>query len=211
MRLFVRTTVLASTAAFAAAVGAVALAPMALAEEPAPAPSLGSAAMPDSPDLVVTVGATCAPFDDEAEADTAAFEIVVKNVGKGDAADVATNFAVLPDVPGVFNEKLIKAGEEVKYTVPSKDLEWVSRPAGAAVFSPQLDGNYADNVAFGMLSVDCVLSETAVARLCTPTGTQPCHYGEVFESSIDSPEAIDCPHGGVSIGWCSTPVDREEK
>nr|WP_296773696.1 Pro-kumamolisin, activation domain family protein [Rhodococcus sp. (in: high G+C Gram-positive bacteria)] len=160
MRRFARTTVLASTAALAAAVGAFALAPIAAAEEPDPAPSLGSAAMPDAPDLVVTVAATCAPFDDKAEADTAALEIVVKNVGKGDAANVATNFVVLPDAPGVFNEEKIGAGETVTYTVPSKDAEWVSRPGGAAVFSPQLDANYPDNIAFGVLSVDCVLAGT---------------------------------------------------
>ncbi|MDJ0395298.1 Pro-kumamolisin, activation domain family protein [Rhodococcus sp. G-MC3] len=164
MRPFARATVLASTATIAAAVGAFALAPIASAEEPVPPPALGSAAMPEAPDLVITVGAQCARFDDKAEADTAALEIVVKNVGKGAASMVATNFVVLPAAPGVFNEDKIDAGETVTYTVPSKDAEWVSRPAGAAVFSPQLDANYPDNVAFGLLNVDCVLAGTPAAE-----------------------------------------------
>lgn len=153
MRRFARTTVLASTAAIAAAVGAVALAPIASAEPEAVAP-LGSA-MPASPDLVVSVAAVCDPRDGDLGGDVAALKIDIDNVGKGDAADVATNFVVLPDAPGVFDEKIIKAGEGVTYTIPSKDDVWVSRPGGAAVFSPQLDANYPDNVAFGLLSIDC--------------------------------------------------------
>lgn len=154
MRRFVRTIVLASTAAIAAAVGAVALAPMASAQEdPAPMPFGSSAAQ--SPDLVVTIAAICDPRDGDLGGDVAALQIDVDNVGTGDASNVATNFAVLPGAPGVMNEKVIKAGEGLTYTIPSADEVWQSRPSGAAVFSPQLDANYPDNVAFGLLSVNC--------------------------------------------------------
>lgn len=154
MRRFARTTVLASTAAFAAAVGAVALAPIASAE-PEPAPPAFGSAMPESPDLVVTIAAVCDPRDGDLGGDVAALQIDVDNVGEGDASNVATNFAVLPDAPGVFNEEVIKAGEGVTYTIPSEAEVWESRAGGAAVFSPQLDANYPDNIAFGLLSVDC--------------------------------------------------------
>ncbi|SNT31562.1 hypothetical protein [Rhodococcoides kyotonense] len=155
MRRFARTTVLASTAAIAAAVGAVALAPIASAQEgEAPAPSPFGSSIPESPDLAVSIGTACVAREGE-EGLFAALTIDVENLGVGDAADVATNFAVFPDAPGVFNEELIEAGEKVTYTVPSELTEWVSRPGGAAVFSPQLDANYPNNIAVGLLSINC--------------------------------------------------------
>ncbi|WP_072803684.1 hypothetical protein [Rhodococcoides yunnanense] len=156
MRRFARTTVLASTAAIAATVGAVAFAPLASAEpDTAPAPAPFGSSQPTSPDLVVEIAAVCDPRDGDLGGDVAALRINIENTGSGDARDVTTNFAVLPEAPGVFGEKLIKAGEGVEYTIPSADEVWQSRPGGAAVFSPQLDGNYPDNIAFGLLSVDC--------------------------------------------------------
>ncbi|MBY6412201.1 Pro-kumamolisin, activation domain family protein [Rhodococcus sp. BP-252] len=155
MRRFARTTVMASTAVFAAAVGAVALAPVASAqEEEAPAPAPFGSSMPESPDLAVAIGTKCVPVEGK-EGLFAALTIDVENVGKGDAANVATNFAVFPDAPGVFNEEVIEAGEKVTYTVPSELTEWVSRPGGAAAFSPQLDAAYPNNIAVGLLSINC--------------------------------------------------------
>ena len=154
MRRFARISVMASTAAFAAAVGAVALAPVSSAQEEAPAPMAGSS-VAESPNLIVSIAAVCDPRDGDLGGDVAALQIDIDNEGVGDARDVTTNFAVLPDAPGVMNEKLIKAGEGVSYTIPSKDEVWQSRPSGAAVFSPQLDASYPDNIAFGLLSVDC--------------------------------------------------------
>ncbi len=162
MRQFARITVLASTIAIAAAVGAVELAPIASAQDEAPAPvtPFGSS-MQQSPDLVVTLGTVCVAKDvKDAESEkVAALEIVVENVGAGDATLVAGNYAVVPDAPGVINEDSIAAGSKVTYTIPSELTEWVSRPGGVAVFSPQLDANYANNFAVGLLSVDCAPEE----------------------------------------------------
>ncbi|WP_186628729.1 Pro-kumamolisin, activation domain family protein [Rhodococcus sp. BP22] len=156
MRHIARATVLASTAAIAAAMGAVVLAPMASAEPEAPASPFGSS-VAESPDLVVTIGTTCVAKDDkkpEGEK-VGALEISVENVGKGAASAVSVNYAVLPDVNGAATVEKVDPGKTEKVIVPSGATEWVSRPGGVAVFSPQLDANYSNNVAVGLLSVDC--------------------------------------------------------
>lgn len=157
MRHIARATVLASTAALAAAMGAVVLAPIASAEpEEAPASPFGSS-VAESPDLVVTIGTACVAKDEkkpEGEK-VVALEISVENLGKGAASAVSVNYAVLPDVNGAATVEKIDPGKTEKVIVPSGATEWVSRPGGVAVFSPQLDANYSNNVAVGLLGVDC--------------------------------------------------------
>lgn len=156
MRRFARTTVLASTAAIAAAVGAVALAPIASAE-PEPAPPAFGSSLPESPDLVVSLGTSCVDKDAEKpeEGKVVALEVTVKNVGEGVASAVSVNYAAIPLPNGAVTEDKIEPAGEFKAVVPSGDVEWVSRPTGAAVFSPQLDANYPDNIAVEFLSQDC--------------------------------------------------------
>ncbi len=154
MRRTVRTTVLASTAAIAAAVGAVAMAPIASAQEEDPGPMPFGSAQLQSPDLVLSLDAVCAaPAEDEPL--VAALRIDIENVGADAASTVSTNYGFAPDVTGVMPEEVIDPGVTVSYTVPSGVTVWNNTIAGAAVFSPQLDANYLDNFAVEMLSVDC--------------------------------------------------------
>ncbi|MGA9872191.1 MAG: Pro-kumamolisin, activation domain family protein [Rhodococcus sp. (in: high G+C Gram-positive bacteria)] len=156
MRRTVRTSILASTAAIAAAVGAVALAPIASAQEEAPAPILGSAEM-ESADLVVSLGTTCVnkTADKPADGQVVALQVTVKNVGKGAASAVSVNYGAIPVPMGAVTEDKIEPATEFTATVPSGDVEWVSRPTGAVAFSPQLDANYPDNIKVEFLSRDC--------------------------------------------------------
>lgn len=154
MRRTVRTTVLASTAAFAAAVGAVAMAPIASAQDEDPGPVPFGSSQLQSPDLVVSLEAVCAPPAED-EPLVAALRIAVENVGPEAASTVSTNYGVAPDLTGMMPEDVIDPGETVTYTIPSGVTAWNNNIAGAAVFSPQLDVNYPDNFAVEMLSVDC--------------------------------------------------------
>lgn len=154
MRRTVRTTVMASTAAIAAAVGAVALAPIASAQEEEPGPVPFGSSQLQSPDLVVSIDAVCAPPAED-EPLVAALRIAVENVGPEAASTVSTNYGVAPDLTGVVPEEVIDPGETVTYTIPSGATVWNNNIAGAAVFSPQIDVNYPDNFAVEMLSIDC--------------------------------------------------------
>ncbi|WP_230595493.1 MULTISPECIES: Pro-kumamolisin, activation domain family protein [Nocardiaceae] len=160
MRRFARTTVLASTAVFAAAVGAVALAPIASAEPEPTAPEFGSS-VAESTDLVVTLGTTCVDktADKPEDGKVVALEVTVKNVGESDAANVSVNYGAIPAPAGAVTEDKIVKGEDATITVPSGDAAWVSRPAGAVAFSPQLDANYVDNVKVEFLTLDCSPAE----------------------------------------------------
>ena len=158
MRRLARTSILASTAALAAGIGAVVLVPMASAEEPAtePAMPLGSAVL-ESPDLVVTMAAVCdTTVKDAPEGGVVALQLKVDNKGKDDASNVNVNYGALPGVQGQNNEKTIKAGEAATYTVPSVDREWVARPAGAAAFASALDADFMNNITAGLLSYSCI-------------------------------------------------------
>ena len=157
MRRLARTSILASTAALAAGIGAVVLVPMASAEpETEPAMPLGSAVI-ESPDLVVSMAAVCDTKADKApEGGFAALEVKVTNKGEDDASNVNVNYGALPGVQGQNNEKTIKAGEAATYTVPSTDREWVARPAGAAAFASALDADFMNNITAGLLSVNCI-------------------------------------------------------
>lgn len=160
MRRFARTTVLASTAVFAAAVGAVALAPIASAEPEPTAPEFGSS-VAESTDLVVTLGTKCVDKDDKKPEDgkVVALLVKVKNAGASDAANVSVNYGAIPAPAGAVTEDKIEKGDEIEAIVPSSDVEWVSRPAGAVAFSPQIDANYADNVKVEFLTLDCSPAE----------------------------------------------------
>ncbi|MCZ4517861.1 Pro-kumamolisin, activation domain family protein [Rhodococcus ruber] len=158
MRRLARTSILASTAALAAGIGAVVLVPMASAEEPVtePAMPLGSAVI-ESPDLVVTMAAVCdITVKDAPEGGVVALQVKVDNVGADDASNVNVNYGALPGVQGQNNEKTIKAGESATYTVPSVDREWVARPAGAAAFASALDADFMNNITAGLLSYSCI-------------------------------------------------------
>ncbi|MDI9894422.1 Pro-kumamolisin, activation domain family protein [Rhodococcus sp. IEGM 1381] len=155
MRRLARTSILASTAALAAGIGAVVLVPMASAE-PEPAMPLGSAVL-ESPDLVVTMAAVCdTTAEDAPEGGVVALQVKVDNKGTDDASNVNVNYGALPGVQGQNNEKTIKAGEAATYTVPSVDREWVARPAGAAAFASALDADFMNNITAGLLSHSCI-------------------------------------------------------
>lgn len=157
MRRTVRTIVLASTAAIAAAVGAVAMAPIASAQEDESAPMPFGSSELQSPDLVVSIDAVCVPRaeEDDREGELGALEITLNNVGADAASLISTNYGIAPDLTGVLPEDVIEPGEGIVYTVPTPMSEWNNVLAGAATFSPQLDANYPDNFAVGMLSIDC--------------------------------------------------------
>lgn len=157
MRRLARTSILASTAALAAAIGAVALAPAASAEpETEPVGPLGSVVL-ESPDLVVTMAAVCdITVEDAPEGGVVALQVKVENVGADDASNVNVNYGALPGVQGQNTEATIEAGEIATYTVPSVDREWVARPAGAAAFASALDANFLDNITGGLLSYSCI-------------------------------------------------------
>lgn len=157
MRRLARTSTLASTAIVAAAIGAVAFAPIAAAAPEAdPVGPLGSVAL-DSPDLVVSIGAVCdTAVKDAPEGGVVALEVEVANIGDDDAVDVTTNFGALPAITAQHFEKTIEAGKSVTYTVPSTDRDWVARPAGAAAFATALDANFLDNITAGLLSHSCI-------------------------------------------------------
>ncbi|MBY4127496.1 Pro-kumamolisin, activation domain family protein [Rhodococcus fascians] len=160
MRRLARTSILASTAALAAGIGAVVLVPMASADEPvtepAPAMPLGSAVI-ESPDLVVSMAAVCDTDADKApDGGFAALRVKVENKGKDDASNVNVNYGALPGVQGQNTEKTIEAGKAATYTVPSVDRQWVARPAGAAAFASALDADFMNNITAGLLSVDCI-------------------------------------------------------
>ncbi|OZD01844.1 Pro-kumamolisin, activation domain family protein [Rhodococcus sp. 06-235-1A] len=157
MRRLARTSILASTAALAAGIGAVVLVPMASAEpETEPAMPLGSAVL-ESPDLVVTMAAVCdTTVKDAPEGGVVALQVKVDNKGKDDASNVNVNYGALPGVQGQNTETTIKAGEAATYTVPSVDREWVARPAGAAAFASALDADFMNNITAGLLSHNCI-------------------------------------------------------
>lgn len=158
MRRLVRTSVLASTAVLAAAIGAVSFAPMASAqpEGEAPVGPLGSVVL-ESPDLIVSTATVCDTTDEEGpEGGVVALEVTVENAGSDPAANVTTNYAAFPGIQAAQVEELIEPGQSVTYRVPSADREWVSVPVGAAAFSTQLDANFLDNLTGGLLSYSCV-------------------------------------------------------
>lgn len=158
MRRLARTSILASTAALAASIGAVALVPMASAapETDEPVGPLGSVVV-ESPDLVVTMAAVCdITVKDAPEGGVVALQVKVDNVGVDDASNVNVNYGALPGVQGQNNEKTIKAGESATYTVPSGDREWPARPAGAAAFATALDADFLNNITAGLLSHSCI-------------------------------------------------------
>ena len=158
MRRLARTSVLASTAALAAAIGAVALVPTASAQPEAEEPPmpLGSVVL-ESPDLVVSMAAVCdTTVEDAPEGGFVALEVKVDNVGADDASNVNVNYGALPGVQGQNTEKTIEAGQAATYTVPSGDREWVARPAGAAAFASALDADFMNNITAGLLSYSCI-------------------------------------------------------
>ena len=156
MRRLARTSILASTAALAAGIGAVVLVPMASAEpETEPAMPLGSAVL-ESPDLVVSMATVCDTAVEKApEGGVVALQVKVENKGADDASNVNVNYGALPGLQGQNTEKTIKAGEAMTYTVPSADREWVARPAGAAAFASALDADFMNNITGGLLSYSC--------------------------------------------------------
>ncbi|MGV8875654.1 MAG: Pro-kumamolisin, activation domain family protein [Rhodococcus sp. (in: high G+C Gram-positive bacteria)] len=157
MRRLARTSILASTAALAAAIGAVALAPAASSEPvPEPVGPLGSVVL-ESPDLVVTMATVCdTTVEDAPEGGVVALQVKVDNIGADDASNVNVNYGALPGVQGQNTETTIKAGEAATYTVPSVDREWVARPAGAAAFASALDADFMNNITAGLLSYSCI-------------------------------------------------------
>ncbi|OZE85150.1 Pro-kumamolisin, activation domain family protein [Rhodococcus sp. 15-649-2-2] len=156
MRRLARTSILASTAALAAGIGAVVLVPMASAEPEEPVGPLGSVVL-ESPDLVVAMSAVCdTTVKDAPEGGVVALQVKVDNVGADDASNVNVNYGALPGVQGQNAETTIKAGESATYTVPSVDREWVARPAGAAAFASALDADFMNNITAGLLSHSCI-------------------------------------------------------